>query len=71
MAREQAYDAAKAAGTLPVDSPLENTKPATTPACMEQTDLLAMQIDALADTLKDLNDRMAFAGEDLCSDLAS
>ena len=38
---------------------------------MDQTDPLAMQIDTLAADLKDLNDRMAFAGDYLCHDLAS
>ena len=72
MHLNDAYEAAKAAGTLPVDTPLDpDRKPATTPECMAQTDPLAMQIDTLAGTLKDLNDRMAFAGEHLCAELAS
>ena len=67
----EAFDAAKDAGTLEMDNPLQDDKPDTVPGCEDQTDPLGAQIDELAGDLKDLEDCLGFAGDYLCSALAS
>ena len=68
---EAGFSAAKAAGTLPVNNPLQNTKPPTLPNCQPMIDAgnYDGQIDTKAATLKDLEDFNDFLPNEICRQL--